>query len=231
MSKVLVIDDEADTLGLVSMHLRKEGHTVVTVDDGLKAFSSAVTHSPDIIILDMQLPGLDGSQVYKSLREDSRTGQTPVVALSAKNRLEDRIKCLEDGVDDYMTKPFSPRELVLRVAAVLKRSGKVTPHDRVQNDSFCLNMNSMTLNVCGRQVPLTTTELKLVSTLLETPDTLHHRLDLMNHVWGSTKDSGSRTLDTHIKRLRQKLGEYGGQIKTVRGQGFVFASRVPFRKE
>jgi two-component system phosphate regulon response regulator PhoB len=199
---------------------------VLAVGNGLHVVPTAVQHEPDLIVLDLMLPGIDGIQVHRRLRGDSRTRHIPVVMLTARSQTNDRIAGLESGADDYLTKPFSPRELMLRVQAVLRRSKKVVTLTEERIGSFRLDRKNMALTIDGELIDLTITELKLITALMENPDVVHSRPELLNVVWGYADDSQSRTLDTHIKRLREKLGKHGQHIGTVRGQGYFFQSNV-----
>lgn len=227
MSKILVVDDEKDIVDLVTLHLQREGHEVTAVGNGLAVVPAAVQYEPDLIVLDLMLPGLDGVQVHRRLRSDSRTRHIPVVMLTARSQTNDRIAGLEGGADDYLTKPFSPRELMLRIGAVLRRSKKVVTLAEHRIGDFRLDRKNMTLSINDMMVDLTITELKLITALMENPDVIHSRSELLNVVWGYADDSQSRTLDTHIKRLREKLGDHGRHIGTVRGQGYLFHTTVP----
>lgn len=224
MSKILVVDDEKDIVDLLSLHLQREGHEVHSVGHGLSVVPAAISFEPDLIVLDLMLPGIDGVQVHKRLRSDTRTRHIPVIMLTAKAQTHDRIAGLESGADDYLTKPFSPRELMLRINAVLRRSKKVVTLAEHRIGPFRLDRKNMVLSVNDTAVDLTITELKLVTALMENPDVVHGRSELLNMVWGYSDDSQSRTLDTHIKRLREKLGEHGQHIQTVRGQGYFFCT-------
>ena len=225
MSRILLVDDEKDIIELVSLHLANEGWEVVSVLNGLEVVETAARDRPQLIVLDIMLPGMDGWQVFKSLRTDVRTRTIPVLMLSARSQPHDRINGLEMGADDYLTKPFSPRELVLRVKAILRRSLKVAMTDELRVGEFVVDRQNMVLMVAGRLAELTATELKLVSHLMANPDVVHSRSELLNAVWGYADDTHSRTLDTHVKRLRDKLGEHGTHIGTVRKHGYMFVSR------
>ena len=227
MSRILVVDDEKDIVDLVTLHLQREGHEVLAVGNGLGVLPLAVQHEPDLIVLDLMLPGLDGVQVHRRLRGDSRTRHIPVIMLTARSQTNDRIAGLESGADDYLTKPFSPRELMLRIGAVLRRAKKVVTLSEQRIGAFRLDRKNMSLSIDGQLIDLTITELKLVTSLMDNPDLIHSRSELLNVVWGYADDSQSRTLDTHIKRLREKLGEHGRHIGTVRGQGYLFHTVVP----
>lgn len=166
------------------------------------------------------LPGMDGIAVYKELSRDSRAKNIPVIMLTAKAQTEDRIKGLEAGVDDYMTKPFSPKELVLRVQAVLKRSHTKSSGSELSLGPFRFDKNSLAFFAGSEQVDLTSTEFKLMLYLCERVGAPQDRSVLLRKVWGYSDDVHSRTLDTHMKRLRKKLGEYADHLETVRGVGY-----------
>jgi len=170
------------------------------------------------------LPGLDGIQVFKRLRADTRTSHIPVVMLTAKGQVSDKITGLELGADDYITKPFSPRELLLRISAILRRVKKVTHISEIQRGRFLIDRKNMKLFLNGKALDLTATEFKLLATLMENDATVHTRADLLREVWGYNADVATRTLDTHVKRLREKLGTAGDHIVTIRGTGFQFQS-------
>jgi len=226
MSRILVVDDEKDIVDLVSLHLQREGHEVFSVGNGLAVLPAAVKSSPDLIVLDIMLPGLDGVQVHRRLRADTRTRHIPVIMLTARAQTNDRIAGLESGADDYLTKPFSPRELMLRIAAVLRRSQKVMMQAEQRIGDFMLDRKNMSLSINGELIDLTITELKLITTLMANPDVIHSRSELLNAVWGYADDTQSRTLDTHIKRLRDKLGTHGAHVGTLRRQGYFFKSQI-----
>ncbi len=227
MSKILIVEDESDISELISLHLEREGHEYICIANGLQAVPAAVEHQPDLIVLDLMLPGLDGMQIFKRLRADTRTTNIPVVILTAKAQVTDKIAGLELGADDYLTKPFSPRELYLRISAILRRVKRVTHISEIHRGRFMLDRKNMKLFLDGTPLDLTTTEFKLLTTLMENDATVHTRADLLREVWGYNTDVATRTLDTHIKRLREKLGEAGSHIITIRGTGFQFQSEMP----
>lgn len=224
MSKILIVEDESDISELIALHLAREGHEAQCVGNGLQVQSTAVEQQPDLIVLDLMLPGLEGMQVFKRLRADTRTNHIPVVILTAKSQVTDKISGLELGADDYLTKPFSPRELYLRISAILRRVKKVTHVSELQRGPFLIDRKSMKLFLNGNPLDLTTTEFKLLTTLMENDSAVHTRADLLREVWGYNSDVATRTLDTHIKRLREKLGPAGNHIVTIRGTGFQFQS-------
>jgi two-component system phosphate regulon response regulator PhoB len=222
MSKILVVDDEPDICELIAMNLRREGHECITCGNGIAVIGLAQEHEPDLVVLDLMLPGQDGFTALKRLRADNRTMQIPVIILTARTQTTDRIGGLELGADDYITKPFSPRELSLRVNAVLRRVKRVESVSEIRLGCFRLDRRNMKLYVDGSLIELTTTEFKLLAMLMENPATPHQRHDLLREVWGYGGDVATRTLDTHIKRLREKLGAAGSCVVTVRGTGYQF---------
>lgn len=220
MSKILIVDDERDILDLIRMHLENEGHEVVQAVNGLEALQLAISSLPDLIVLDWMLPGLDGISVFKRLRTESRTRDIPVILLTAKAQQADRLTGLELGADDYLTKPFSPRELLLRVNAVLRRVKKVATTSETKVGDYTLDRKNLALLVGTERFDLTSIEFKLLAAFMENPDVTHERGELLQGVWGYQDDTATRTLDTHVKRLREKLGSHGDRIVTVRGQGY-----------
>jgi two-component system phosphate regulon response regulator PhoB len=222
MHTVLVVDDETDILELVAFNLERQGFNVITADNGISAVQIAREKLPDLIVLDLMLPGLDGVSVYKELRGDPRTSSIPVLMLTAKGEVNDRIAGLELGADDYVTKPFSPKELMLRVRALLKRTRKVTVDASLRAGDFLLERNALKLFLAGQPVDLTATEFKLLRLLVEAAGEVQERDVLLRDVWGYSDTMLTRTLDTHIKRLREKLGKYADCIQTVRSVGYRF---------
>jgi two-component system phosphate regulon response regulator PhoB len=224
MHTVLVVDDETDILELVVFNLERQQFKVLTADNGITAVQTAKEKIPDLIVLDLMLPGMDGFSVYRELRADPRTNGIPVLMLTAKGEVNDRIAGLELGADDYVTKPFSPRELLLRVRALLKRTRKVTVDASLKSGDFLLERNTLKLFLAGRPVDLTATEFKLLRLLVEASGEVQERDALLREVWGYSDTMLTRTLDTHVKRLREKLGKHAECIQTVRGVGYRFVS-------
>lgn len=222
MHTVLVVDDETDILELVAFNLERQQYKVLTAGDGISAVKIAREKIPDLIVLDVMLPGLDGFGVYRELRADPRTSGIPVLMLTAKGEINDRIAGLELGADDYVTKPFSPRELLLRVKALLKRTRKVTVDASLKSGDFLLERNTLKLFLAGQPVDLTATEFKLLRLLVEANGEVQERDALLREVWGYSDTMLTRTLDTHVKRLREKLGRHAECIQTVRGVGYRF---------
>jgi len=220
MSRILLVDDERDIIDLITLHLEREGHEVFAVGNGLRVLAAAIQHEPELIVLDLMLPGIDGINVFRQLRAEPKTRDIPVIMLTARSQTGDRIAGLETGADDYLTKPFSPRELLLRIQAVLRRSQKVTTMNELRLGPFHLDKKNMALYIDGQTLELTLTEYKLMALFMDNPNVLHARGELLTSVWGYHDDTNTRTLDTHIKRLREKLGEHGERIETIRGQGY-----------
>lgn len=227
MSKILVVDDEPDISELISLHLMREGHECICITNGLEVMPTALAQEPDLIVLDLMLPGQDGMSAFKRLRADTRTRSIPVIMLTAKTQTTDRINGLELGADDYLTKPFSPRELALRITAILRRTKKITHVSEMKTGDFHLDRKNMKFYHRGQPIDLTTTEFKLLAVLLENTSAVHTRSELLREVWGYSDDVATRTLDTHIKRLREKLGEAGRHVVTVRGTGYQFVMEAP----
>ena len=225
MPTILIVDDEEDIRELIAMNLmRQEKYSLIEARDGLEALKMARSQKPDLIVLDLMLPEMDGVTVYKELREDSKTRDIPIIMLTARGRLEEKLGGLELGADDYMTKPFSPKELVLRVRNLLRRTNPNTGGAVVQSGPFSLDKNALRLSLDGDEIDLTSTEFKLLLSLIESPGITQERADLLKKVWGYSDSIQTRTLDTHIKRLREKLGTHGNLIETVRGVGYRFSS-------
>ncbi|HEY5707556.1 MAG TPA: response regulator transcription factor [Terrimicrobiaceae bacterium] len=219
---VLVVEDEADVVDLLRYSLTKAGFSVLIASDGLKGLEIARKHRPDIIVLDLMLPAMDGYHVCKELRKDSDTEALPILMLTARGEPSERVYGLEIGADDYVTKPFSPRELVLRVQALLRRSGSRSQADVLELGDFQLDKNKFDVRLEGRRLDLTATEFKLLSVLIERRGRTQSRETLLYDVWGYQNPIDTRTVDTHIRRLREKLGRHALRLETVRGEGYRF---------
>lgn len=221
MNSVLVADDERDVLDLVASNLRTAGFRVLMADDGTSALETIRRETPDIAILDVMMPGMTGLEICRALRSETTTERLPVILLTARKSEIDRIVAFELGADDYITKPFSPREVVLRVQAILRRSTPPKePEPVMRAGSIEIDSERHTVKVDDNSVELTATEFRLLSTLLAQRGRLLTRDTLLNAIWGLERDVESRTVDTHLRRLRDKLGAAGEQIHTVRGFGY-----------
>jgi two-component system, OmpR family, phosphate regulon response regulator PhoB len=220
MKRILIIEDEIDIAELIGFNLKRHEFEVFMVHDGVEGVNAVFSTNPHLIILDVMMPKLDGFQVLKELRNDQRTKKIPVLMLTAKAQMEDKIRGLEQGVDDYLTKPFSPKELVLRVKAILKRVNVVAQDNLVNCKPFSFDTATLQFFAGEQLIDLTSTEFKLMLFLCKNLNTVQDRQTLLSEVWGYHEDVNSRTLDTHMKRLRQKLGDYSQFLETVRGVGY-----------
>jgi len=224
--RVLVVDDEPDITGLVSYHLAKAGYRVMTVADGREALQLARDQRPDLVVLDLMLPVVSGYDVLAELRQREETRDVGVILLTARKEEADRIKGLSLGADDYLAKPFSPQELVLRVRAVLRRlaASPVAAGAVVSGGPVRLDAAMHHVTVADRDITLTTTEFKLLRLLMERAGRVQSRTALLQTVWHAQPDIQTRTVDMHVQRLRAKLGSGGEWIETVRGVGYRFRS-------
>lgn len=221
---ILVIEDEEDVTDLIRYHLKKAGFRVLIAGDGATGLEVAGSEHPDAIILDLMLPRLNGLEVAKRLRVQERTRETPLLMLSAKGELESRIKGLELGADDYLPKPFSPRELVLRIQALLRRSTAPAATVPSAAGPFVLDRAALKVTLEGRRLDLTATEFKLLSLLIGKAGAIQSREELLDGVWGYKSTVDTRTVDTHMRRLREKLGGHSAWLETVRGEGYRFTT-------
>jgi len=219
---ILVVDDEKDILDLVSYNLEQEGFRILKATDGPSALALAEKEVPDLIVLDLMLPQLSGTEVCKILKKNDRTAGIPIIMLTAKGDEVDRVVGFELGADDYVTKPFSPRELVLRVKAVLKRRKEKEVREVIGIDGLKIDTPKHLVSVDDKPVTLTPTEFRLLLTLIERRGRVLTRDVLLDTVWGDDYPGFDRTVDTHIRRLRAKLGRMGQFIETVRGLGYRF---------
>ncbi len=221
-SRILVVEDESDLAELVAFNLRQAGHTVTVARDGATAFGELRRNPPDLIVLDLMLPDASGTEICRRLRRDASTERIPVVMVTARGEEVDRVVGFEVGADDYITKPFSPRELVLRVQAVLRRTqvAQSQPSEIVRVARLTLDVPRHQVHVDEQEVPLTALEFKLLLDLASRRGRVQSRDSLLERVWGYAPGVETRTVDTHVKRLREKLGAASDYIETVRGVGY-----------
>jgi DNA-binding response OmpR family regulator len=219
---ILVVEDEPDVVDLVRYHLHRAGFDVLTALNGPAGLATATQSRPDAIVLDIMLPQMTGIEVCKALREADETAAIPILILTAKAEIPDRIAGLELGVDDYITKPFSPRELVLRVQNLLRRLRIVRNSSVLIVDEFRVDKGNYEITIRGRRLDLTTTEFKLLAALVEHRGRTLSRETLLQDVWGYKNVIDTRTVDTHVRRLREKLGPAADRIVTMRGEGYRF---------
>ncbi|MGD0843722.1 MAG: response regulator transcription factor [Geobacteraceae bacterium] len=221
MKTILIIEDENDLAELVAFNLEKEGYRSLIAPDGPSGLEAARHNSPDLILLDLMLPGMSGMEICKVLKSNEKTARIPIVMLTAKGEEIDRVVGFEVGADDYVIKPFSPRELLLRVKAVLRRAGSGESMSKIiKVSTISIDTDRHIVTVDGNEVILTTTEFKLLFNLAERLGRVQSRDRLLKDVWGFNHMGDTRTVDTHITRLRSKLGEAGEMIKTIRGFGY-----------
>lgn len=221
--KILVVEDEPDAAELVEFNLKTAGFEVVSATDGATALERARTHAPDLILLDLMLPEVDGLEVCKILRRDPATSAIPIIMLTAKAAELDRVLGLELGADDYVTKPFSPRELVLRVRNLLRRRQRdAEKTEHIQVGDLVVNVPRHFVAVAGKSVDLTATEFKLLTVLAQRRGRVQSREQLLRDVWEYDNLIDTRTVDTHMRRLREKLGRAAHHLETVRGVGYRF---------
>jgi two-component system, OmpR family, phosphate regulon response regulator PhoB len=221
-ARILVVDDEPDIVALVAFHLVKAGYRVSTASTGPDGVAGAKQDRPALVVLDQMLPGLSGYEVLEALRGNDVTRDIAVLMLTARSEEQDRIRGLALGADDYLTKPFSPQELVLRVGAILRRLSAPAggPADVVAVGPISIDRGAHRVRVDGAEVELTPTEYKLLITLVESRGRVQSRSHLLSVAWEAAPDIQTRTVDMHVQRLRGKLGEAGDLIETVRGFGY-----------
>jgi two-component system, OmpR family, alkaline phosphatase synthesis response regulator PhoP len=227
--KVLVVDDERDIVELVTYNLEREGFTVIPAYDGETALAEARMHTPDLILLDLMLPGIQGMEVCKLIRNDPSLNSIPIIMITAKSDEIDRVLGLEMGADDYITKPFSVRELVARIHSVVRRARR--PADDAGRRVFSylellIDFDRHIVSIGGERINLSPTEFKLLAYLVRHPGRVYTRSHLLDHVWGDETFVEERTVDVHIRRLRARLEKDPAQpryLLTVRGFGYKFA--------
>lgn len=222
-AKILVVDDEPDALEVLGYNLREAGFTPLLVADGARALAAARADRPAVIVLDLMLPEVDGLEVCKILRRDPATAAIPILMLTARASEMDRVLGLELGADDYVTKPYSVRELVLRIKKLAARTaGPDETGSTLQHGKLELDVQQHRVAVAGNPVELTATEFKLLETLLRRRGRVQTRDRLLQDVWGYDNPVDSRTVDTHMRRLREKIGSAADYLETIRGVGYRF---------
>jgi len=224
MARILVVEDEKDLQEVIAYNLRQAGHTVTIVGGGREALNAVADARPDILLLDLMLPDVSGIEVCRKLKGDNATREIPIIMVTAKGDEVDRVVGFELGADDYVVKPYSLRELLLRVDAVLRRTSTTPTSSQgvMVFGKLRLDRDAHRVWVNEQEVTLTALELRLLATLLERRGRVQSRPSLLDDVWGMSGDVTTRTVDTHVKRLREKLGAAGPYIETVRGVGYRF---------
>jgi len=224
MKSILVIDDEKDIVESIEYNLSKEGYKVSKSYDGMNGLEAVHKKMPDIVILDLMLPGMTGIEVCKAMRSDPKTASIPVIMLTAKGEEADKIVGLEVGADDYMTKPFSIRELAARIKAVLKRSGKKEePKACLKFPNLEIDSEQHIVKASNKEIDLTAKEFMLLEYLASNPEKVFSRDRLLDTVWGIDAAIETRTVDVHMRRLREKLGKSSKYLKTLHGVGYKFS--------
>ena len=223
-AEVLVVEDEPDIRNLIVLHLSREGFRCRTAKSGPEALREARAATPDLVILDLMLPDLDGLEVCRRLRSDAATATIPIIMLTAKADEVDRVVGLEMGADDYVVKPFSPKELIARIRAVLRRARPAAEARVLRAGAVTIDPMRHQVDVAGTAVELTPKEFDLLRALVEAAGRVLSREQLLKRVWGYTRggDIESRTVDVHVRRLRAKLGDTGRRIATLKGVGYRF---------
>ncbi|RCL34223.1 MAG: response regulator [Puniceicoccaceae bacterium] len=223
MHRVLVVDDESDVTELLQYRLEQEGYRVATLNDPLGFVVKVREFEPDLMLLDVMMPELSGIQLCRIVRADPSMKNIPVIFLSARGEVEDRIKGLEAGAEDYVSKPFNTNELMLRISKMLKRSGAPSEpagQSRIEIAGVAIDEDLHQLTVDGENVVLTATEFRLLKLLMERKGRVQSRDHLLVNVWHYDTDIETRTVDTHVRRVREKLGQHAHMIETVRGVGY-----------
>jgi len=222
--RILVVDDEPDILSILVYQLSREGFRVSTAVNGQSAITAAVADPPDLLVLDLMLPVVDGYEVLKTLRRHERTASVPILLLTARREEEDRVRGFEYGADDYVTKPFSARELGLRVKALLRRSRAepVTQSHMLRVGDVEIDRDSHRAYTDGKEMELTPLEYRLLEVFLERRGRVQTRRQLLQTAWNTEARIETRTVDMHVARLRAKLGNAGNLLETVRGVGYRF---------
>ncbi len=220
-----MIEDDPDVLDLVRLHLRKAGYLVAETNDGEEGLKKAREQQPAAIILDLMLPGIRGEEVCRRLKARPSTARIPIIMLTALGEAEDCVAGLELGADDYVSKPFSPRELILRLQAILQRRAGAGRSDKLEVSPVCLDRGDFSVQLNGRALPLTGIEFRLLAALMENRGRAISRETLLRDVWGYRNLTNTRTVDTHMRRLRAKFKPYDDRLETVHGEGYRFAAR------
>ena len=221
--RILVVDDESDVTELLEYKLEQEGYRVATLNDPLACIAKVREFEPELVLLDIMMPELSGIQLCRIIRADPITKEIPIIFLSARGEVEDRIKGLEAGAEDYISKPFNTNELLLRTSKMLRRSGSLSEpagQSRIEIAGVVIDEDLHQLTVDGKNVILTATEFRLLKLLMERKGRVQSRDHLLVNVWHYDTDIETRTVDTHVRRVREKLGQHAHMIETVRGVGY-----------
>ncbi|NIP25547.1 MAG: response regulator [Phycisphaerae bacterium] len=220
--KILIVEDDRDIVEMVEYNLQEEGYVTVSALNGEDGVRLAGSEQPDLIILDIMLPVIDGFEVCRTLKGDDKTSQIPIIILSAKSQETDKVVGLELGADDYVTKPFSPRELIARIRAIMRRGAERKLNHILEKGDLIIDSAKYKVMVEGEEILLTTTEFKLLEYMARRPGVVLSRYQILDAVSGDDTIACDRTVDAHVKSLRRKLGMARDYIETVRGVGYRF---------
>jgi two-component system alkaline phosphatase synthesis response regulator PhoP len=225
MATILIIDDEKDIVEAIEYNLKKEGFGVSRAFDGINGLKAAKDKAPDLILLDLMLPGIPGLDLCKTLKNEPKTAAIPIIMLTAKGTETDKVVGLELGADDYVTKPFGMKELIARIKNILKRTGKKEALRKpfVKAGEIEIDADKHLVRAAGKLVELTAKEFNLLKLLVENPEKVFSREVLLDKVWGIDQSIETRTVDVHMLRLREKLGRAGKALQTLRGVGYRFS--------
>ncbi len=223
--KILVVEDEEAIREMLVMVLEQAGYQVIDVESAESALQAVADEMPDLILLDWMLPGISGTELARRLKKDESFQDLPIILLTARGEEEDKVRGLEIGADDYITKPFSPKELVARIKAVMRRSGKSPGLKQITTGDLILDTEQHRLTIEGKTLDVSPTEFRLIHFFMMNPDKVYSRTQLLDQVWGRSVYIEERTVDVHIRRLRKILAEYGREnmLQTVRGFGYRFS--------
>jgi len=223
MHTIYVLDDEPDILELIQLNLKKAGFKSKSFERAMTLLDALKTNTPDLLVLDLMLPDLDGIEVCKRVRALPKLKSLPIIMLTAKVETNDRIYGLDSGADDYLTKPFSQGELVARINAILRRKAWETDNNLLEiNPDFRIDFNCFEVFIDNKRIDLTRTEFKVLQLLTKQPGRVYNRSQILDYLWGNDKIVIDRTIDVHIKHLREKIGRFGDFIRNIRGVGYKF---------
>ena len=223
---ILIVDDEPAICGMLRVVLEKEGYQCLEATNGQQARSAILDEKPDLVLLDWMLPDVSGVTLVHRLKKDELTASVPIIMLTAKSEEDNKIQGLKVGADDYITKPFSPRELTARIQAVLRRTEKIEDQTIISVEGLTINLTSHIVTIHGQIVKMSSTEYRLLEFFINHQDRVYSRNQLLDHVWGSNTYVEERTVDVHIRRLRKALSPCGHNrlVQTVRGSGYRFST-------
>jgi two-component system phosphate regulon response regulator PhoB len=226
-TRILVVEDEPPIRDLIAFNLRRAGCDVAVAEHGRAALASIADRRPEIVLVDWMLPGMSGLELVRQLRRDAATRDIPILMLTARSQEADKVTGLESGADDYLTKPFSGRELIARIQAILRRAAPAGESERVETEGLSLDLAGHRLTADGERVALGPTEYRLLAFLMTHPDRVHSRGQLLDRAWGGNVYVDERTVDVHIRRLRKALepSGYDRFVQTVRGAGYRFSAQ------